>query len=544
MGAGERKDREHPYHCVILATSDVHGHIMPVDYATGEPKDASLAKLGTLIRAERAESPELLLIDNGDALQGTPLTYYAAAAFGREENTDTERLHPVVLAMNALDYDAAVPGNHEFNYGMGLLRKAVRDSSFPWLSASVVEQASGVPAFGKPYKIKMLNGGRIKAAVLGATTGYIPNWERPEHIEGLQFVGALEAVAYWADYIHREERPDILIVAYHGGFERDLETGEEAERQTGENEGYTICKAAKELGIDALITGHQHRFLATRIYGIPVVQPGNNGMAIGKIVLELVEAENSKWSVSAGEAELLYPLAATQPDERVQEAAGPVHDETGRWIDLPVGKVVGGMAVGDPLACRSRDNSFISFVHRVQLEASGAQLSCAALLSERTAGFGPVVTMRDVLANFMFPNTIMVLKLSGRDIREALEQSARYFRLHLDGKLGIDPAYTEPKAQHYNYDMWSGIEYELDIRMPVGRRVTKLERHGKPVTDDSSYEVVMNNYRAGGGGDYDMFRGKPIMREVAVEMAELVADYFRRHGEVEAECSEEWRVVY
>ncbi|MUT65242.1 bifunctional UDP-sugar hydrolase/5'-nucleotidase [Paenibacillus sp. NEAU-GSW1] len=524
------------YRFQLLATSDVHGQIVPYDYATKERRRDSLAALAPMIRREREASPELLLLDNGDALQGTPLAHFAA----RRSCGGT---HPIIAAMNELGYDAAVFGNHEFNYGRELLEKAVRESEFPWLSAGIVDRATDEPAFGKPYIIKRINNGTIKIAVLGVTTHYIPNWENPEHIEGLRFQDALETVKHWAAHIREEEKPDLLVVAYHGGFERSLADGTAAERLTGENQAYAMCEAAKEAGIDVIITGHQHRLIADEVLGVTVLQPGFGGETIGKVTVDF-EHENGRWTIREKKAELLTPNE-WETDEQVTAVVDEAERQTQVWLDEPIGTVEGDMSVREgTIASRMADHPFISFVHRAQMEASGAELSVAAHLAEQPLGFGAQVTMRDVLANFRFPNTLTVLRLSGRDIRDALERTADYFRLDESGEPQVNPAYLEPKPQHYNYDMWAGIEYVLDIRQPVGYRVATVTRNGKPVTDDDSFEVVMNNYRASGGGDYEMFRGRPVVREMMIEQAELFADYFRRYRSVRAECSHSWKVVY
>ena len=201
------------------------------------------------------------------------------------------------------------------------------------------------------------------------------------------------------------------------------------------------------------------------------------------------------------------------------------------------------MTISDPLECRCADNPFIEFMNKVQMEAAGAELSNAALLNNDSEGFGESVTRRDILANFMYPNTLTVLRLTGQDIRAALEMTAAYFQVNEDGALGVNPAYMDPKPQHYNYDMWEGIEYELDASRPIGERVIKLTRNGEPIGAEKEFDVVMNNYRAAGGGDYEMYQGKRIVREVQIDMAELVANYLLKYSAVEAACNQNWRVV-
>ncbi|WP_178022338.1 bifunctional UDP-sugar hydrolase/5'-nucleotidase [uncultured Paenibacillus sp.] len=520
--------------CKILVTSDIHGFVYPTDYRTAEERPLGLAKLATLIRREREQSPGLLLVDNGDVIQGTPLCTFHV-------KNQPAGVHPSIAAMNLLGYDAAVPGNHEFNYGQELLWKAMKDSRFPWLSAGIVNTgAEGESAFGKPYIVKTTAEG-VKIAILGVTTHYIPHWEHPRHIEGWTFQDALETAKAWVPRIREEERPDLLVVSYHGGFERDLATGAPTERLTGENQGYAMCLEVP--GIDVLITGHQHRLIAGEICGVTVIQPGTGGQALGQIAVRLERGADGRWSVCEKTAELLVPDDSVEADAEVLELVRPLESATQAWLDRPIGRVDGDMTIESPLACRLADHPFMEFVNRVQMEAAGVEVSNAALLSEESKGFVGSITLRDVLTNFMYPNTLTVLRLTGRDIREALEQTANYFVLGADGEIAVNPAYIRPKAQHYNYDMWEGIEYELDVAKPLGQRVTKLTRNGVPLPDGEEVEVVMNNYRAGGGGDYEMYRGKPVVREIQTDMAELVAEYIQRHGTIRAECDGNWRVV-
>lgn len=514
----------------VLATSDLHGHLYPTDYRTRDERDIGLGKLAFLIREERRRHPGLLLIDNGDVIQGSPL-----AAYSLKNNAE---IHPMIAAMNGLGYDAAVLGNHEFNYGMGTVDNVVRSSVFPWLSAGIRLQGSKKPAFGQPYLIKDLNG--IKVAVLGVTTHYIPKWENPFHIQGLEFHDALETVKEWVPRIRREERPDVMVVAYHGGFERDMVTGEPTENLTGENQAYAMC--AEVEGIDVLITGHQHRLLDTFLHGVAVVQPGCNGQAIGKISVDLVR-EQERWVIVEKRAELLRPEHGTAADKNVLSSSGDLEDRTQAWLNETIGRVHGNMSLSDPAACRLAEHPFIEFIHRVQLEFAGVNVSCAALLSESSKGFGEIITRRDILTNFMFPNTLVVLRLTGKDIRAALEQTACYFVVGPNGSPAVNPAYLEPKPQHYNYDMWEGIEYTLNIAEPPGSRVIKLKHNGVDLPDEKELDVVMNNYRASGGGDYVMFRGKRVIREILIDTAELVEEYISGRGFIKASCNHNWKVV-
>ncbi|NIK79018.1 2',3'-cyclic-nucleotide 2'-phosphodiesterase/3'-nucleotidase [Paenibacillus castaneae] len=516
----------------ILVTSDIHGHIYPTDYRTDEERQIGIAKLAAFIKQERSKNAEVLLVDNGDLIQGTPLASYVNL-YAREA------IHPAVAVLNELGYDAAVVGNHEFNYGMDVLRKVMGDSEFPWLSAGILSEATNSPAFGKPYIVKHLENG-IKVALLGVTTHYIPNWETAENIKGLKFNDALETVKAWTAYIREKEKPDLLVVAYHGGFERDLKSGEPAERLTGENQGYAMCTEVE--GIDVLITGHQHRMLADEVNGVTIIQTGCNGMAVGKISVVLIK-ENDTWKVKEKRAELLRPSETIAADSAIMALTQEVETAAQAWLDQPIGQVIGDMSISSALECRKSDHPFIAFINKVQMDAADVEISNTSLLSNESRGFGSIVTMRDVLTNFMYPNTLTVLRLTGRDIREALEQTAAYFQVGKNGEVVVNPAYLEPKAQHYNYDMWGGIQYELNVAKPIGERVVYLKRNGESLDPAAEYDVVMNNYRASGGGDYLMYREKPVIREIATEMAELMANYMLQHGSIQASNEQKWRVV-
>jgi 2',3'-cyclic-nucleotide 2'-phosphodiesterase / 3'-nucleotidase len=521
---------------VLLETSDLHGHILPVNYANKQPEEYGLAKVASLIRKERERNEHMILIDNGDLLQGTPLAYYHA-------KIDNEPMDPSVLVLNELGFDAAVIGNHEFNYGLPVLLKAIGESQFPWLSANLVERAErsgkNVPFFGKPYILKEFAQG-LKVAVLGLTTPYIPNWENPVNIEGIAFLDAVETARHWVEYLRKEEHADIVVVSYHGGFERSLTTGERTENPTRENQGYQLCMEVP--GIDVLLTGHQHRMLSgMEVNGVLIVQPGNQGRALGKVSIEVMLAD-SGWKIIHKVSELLY-VEGVEADPLVLEMTREYEEKTQEWLDQPIGRVEGDMRIHDPMEARLQDTAAIEFINRVQMYYSGADISNTALFDNDSAGFGPEVTMRDVVSNYIYPNTLQVIRITGQDIRDALEQSAAYFETHAGGEVRVSKEFSYPKPQHYNYDMWEGISYLLDISRPVGDRVVLLEKDGKPLDPAAEYDVAVNNYRAGGGGNYPMFHGKPVVKDFSTDVSELIASFILERRTIQASCDHNWKVI-
>ncbi|SDK18119.1 bifunctional metallophosphatase/5'-nucleotidase [Sediminibacillus albus] len=512
----------------VLVTSDIHGYIYPTTYRDNSDQGLGLAKVASLVKRKREET-NVLLLDNGDIIQGSPLTYYHAKYKANKEN-------PVIKAANYLTFDASIFGNHEFNYGQHYLKRVVEQADFPWLSANVIDKASGKPLFGQPYVIKELQGVRI--AVLGVTTHFIPHWEEPRNIESLEFPDALQTAKQWVKYIKAEESPDVMIVSYHGGFERDLTTGEPTERLTGENQGYQMCQELE--GIDLLITGHQHRTIAEKVNNIAVVQPGNNGQTLGEVKIALQHLDG-RWEVKDSVPVLHEIDEHIEADKGMLDLIADFEAETQQWLDRPIGKISGDMSISDPLITRMQDNPLIEFINKVQMDAAGVDIANTALFNNDSPGFGENVTMRDIVSNYVYPNTLNVIRISGKDIKDALEQSATYFIVE-NGKIKVNPAFIEPKPQHYNYDMWEGIEYELKISNPVGERVVQLDYQGKPIELNKQYDVVMNNYRASGAGDFDMFQGKPLIKDIPIDMTELIADYILQRKTIQATCNNNWRV--
>ncbi len=516
----------------ILETSDVHGCLFPINYGTNDKADVGLGKIASLIKQERAQNEHVLLIENGDLIQGTPLMYHHARFEEDEKN-------PMISLTNELSYDAGIFGNHEFNYGLPFLKKAVNEASYPMLAANILNKETREPFFGTPYMVKEIND--LKIGILGLTTHYIPNWEKEENIAGIHFEDAFESAKKWVPYLKEKEQVDLIVVAYHGGFERDLATGEPTEVLTGENQGYEI--AAHIPGIDVLLTGHQHRQIEGHsINGVAVIQPGNNGMNLGKVTLDL-EKSDGRWTVVQKQSMLLSAEHA-EADETLLKQVSAYEKRTQAWLDQPIGRIEGDMVVQNAMETRLGDNALIEFFNHVQMKAAGVDISNTALFDNQSPGLPPNVTMRDVVSNYIYPNTLKVIRMTGHDMKKGLERSASYFKTYEGGEIEINPAFTTPKPQHYNYDMWEGIEYLFDIRKPYGERVIKLEYKGKPVNMEAEYDVVMNNYRSGGGGDYFMYKDKPVIKDIPVDVSELIANEIIEKKVIKATVDHNWKVIY
>ena len=504
---------------------------MPIHYGTNKKEQIGLAKYATIVKEARIHKENLLLIDNGDLIQGTPMMTNYVKNYTDKEN-------PMIGIMNQLNIDAGVLGNHEFNFGKTILSNAVQQANYPILSANIINKETGEPQYGPPYIIKTF-ADNIKAAIVGVTTHYVPNWESAEHIDGLEFADAFETLNKWVQHIRDNHLADIIIASYHGGFEADLDTGEPTEILTGENQGYQICQEIP--GIDVLLTGHQHRELTGLINDVLVIQPGNNGKLYGEVSLELSKV-NERWMVVNKQAQLKTFEDVVSDADTISYLA-PLEQATQEWLDQPIGFIKGDMTISDPLQARIAKHPFIQFIQDVQMEESGAAISVTSLLNNSSTGFKSTVTMRDIVSNYMYPNTLVVLELTGADIKAALEQTAQYFVLDETGEIIVNPAYVHPKPQHYNYDMWEGIEYTLHISKPFGERVGKLSFQGEPLDMNKTYQAVFNNYRASGGGDYTMFKGKKVIKDIQKDAVALIQTYFDKYHTIEARIVDNFRVV-
>lgn len=518
------------FQLTILHTSDIHGNVFPIDYATGEFADVGLAKVSSFVNLMKSKNSNTIVIDTGDLIQGTPFSYYFA-------RVDDSTANPVIRAMNIIGFAASTIGSHEFSYGPKLLEEAVYCAEFPFLCANIVFEGSEDPVF-PPYEILTLESDdeKLRIAILGLTSTIIKKWGDPEHIAGLSF---LDPVCVAEKYLPLlREEADVLILAYYGGFERDLSTGEPTEDFSGENVGYEILERVD--GIDVMLTGHQHRTISEIVDGVVVSQPSSRGSFVGRVELGL-EKRDGRWQI-VDKSVNLVSMAAYDADKALLEILGDFENRVQSWLDQRAGFSIGDFYIGDHLEARLRDNALIEFINRVQMEATGVSISCASILTEEITGWktGPI-TIRDIISVYPHSNTLKVLQVSGADIKAALERSAECFT-YIDNEIALKESKLTPKPIHCDYDMWEGIEYIIAADRPVGERVLSIRRNGKPLEMNETYEVVLNSYRAGGGGGYPMFEGRPVQKEIMLDISEIMTDYVLHRYVINATVDNNWSV--
>ena len=287
----------------VLATTDMHGNLYPVDYGTDQPAARGLAKMATVIRAAEAENPNHLLIDCGDTIQGTPLEFVyqtlvrtGSGPLGLRPAKPLER-DPMMAAMNRLGYAAMTLGNHEFNFGLKNLDKARSEANFPWLSANTAVAPGGSGKPFAPYLVKTVAG--VKIAVVGITTPAIPSWEKPENIGSYRFLPAVDALKKAVAELRAREQPDIIVVAAHSGMGRNLDTNQPENPE--EDVVYSLATEVPD--VDAIVFGHSHRQLEGRLLGkVLVVQPKNWAISLARLDFTMESKAGGGWSVAVRRA--------------------------------------------------------------------------------------------------------------------------------------------------------------------------------------------------------------------------------------------------
>jgi 2',3'-cyclic-nucleotide 2'-phosphodiesterase/3'-nucleotidase len=441
------------------------------------------------------------VIDGGDTLQGSPLTYYC----------HEQRLRmPLARAMNGLGYDYVTLGNHDFNYGYDTIRDHLTELNARCLCANVADQRGQLPLGG--YEVRTLENG-LRVGLVGVVTSWVNRWERPENLADLTVSDPFEAARRAVEAL--KGKCDLLVGLYHGGLEKDLATGQPLSA-TDENIG---CKLCEELPFNLLLTGHQHIPMAGIDYhGTHVVQTPANAAAYVKIAMD----ETGRFR-----SELCAPEIppAMEPWQRA------LYRDLSLWLDRPIGHLSRALRPEGKLKMALYGSPIADFINLVQLQASGADISCTALPNE-LRGFERDVTVRDVVASYPYSNTLVVLEVTGETLHGALEQCARYFEVDPSG-VAIAGPFLQPKEAHYNYDYFLGIEYEFDLRRPAGSRVSKLTRGGVEIQPDDRFTLVMNSYRATGAGDFDVYLRCPRLEEIQTEVSELILNFLSGRGQVE-----------
>jgi 2',3'-cyclic-nucleotide 2'-phosphodiesterase / 3'-nucleotidase len=569
----------------ILGTTDIHVNLMAWDYYQDRAiQEYGLVRTASLIRAARAEAPNTLLVDNGDLIQGNPLGDVVA----RIQPLAPGAVHPVHKAMNALGYDAANIGNHEFNYGLDYLKRVLAGAAFPYVSANVVEASGprqGQPVF-KPWvmlerRFRDVAGAEhgIKIAVAGFVPPQILQWDR-SHLAGRVLARDIPATARELVPQMRAAGADVVLLIPHSGFEFG-DTVFFAEN--------TVARLAEVPGVDAIVFGHSHGEFPGQsfsrhakadlergtINGVPAVMAGFWGSHLGVIDLVLVRRDG-RWVREDGRAHLrpVFDRATRKPlveaDAQIAELVRPEHEATLAWVRSEVAR---SDAPIHSFFAQVADDPSVQLVSQAQLAyarrlLAGTPHEKLPLLSAaapfKSGGRGGAANYTDIAAGplavrnvadlYIYPNTVQVVKLTGAQVREWLEMSAQAFNR-------IDP--TGPAEQNllngafpsFNFDVIDGISYRIDVTQPArydrpgklvapeARRIVDLRFEGRPLDDKAEFLVVTNNYRASGGGAFPALDGSTVVLSAPDENREALLQYLQAQKTVQPAADRNWSLV-
>ena len=461
----------------ILESADLHGRIYPHDYATDTvDADTGLAKIATLVKQERAMDPDALLIDCGDTVQDNSAELF-----------NDLPIHPMIEGLNMLDYDAWVIGNHEFNFEKSFLEKNIATFKNTVLSANMIGPDGDY--YVEPYKIFDVKG--VKVAIIGLTPPAIDRWEAsaPEHFEGLTFPGTLETAKKIISEL--EGKYDVLIGGFHLGPEGEY---------TYEG-SIDIAEACPEFSI--IFAGHAHSKYNEVVNGVHIIEPGPWGWALAKAVITLEKADD-KWTVTDVMTENIE-TASVDPDPEFVEKFKFVHDESVADANIVVGDITADfIASPDYITGESNittmptsqlmDTSVIDLINEVQMFYTESDVSSAALFNFGSNLLKGPFKKKDVAFIYKYPNTLVGTKITGANLKKYMEWSASYYNSYKDGDVTIS---FNPDIRGYNYDMFSGMTYEINLSKPAGERVENILVWGLPLIDEHIYRLSLNNYRFG-----------------------------------------------
>lgn len=506
---------------VVVATTDVHGHATDRDYLAGTAFPGGLVRVAAVVDSLRKRyAGQLVVVDAGDLIQGDPFATFFATIAPRDP-------HPVLDAMNLVGYDAATPGNHEFNFGLATLHRAIAGAAFPYVSGNIRTLPADTGMF-HPYVT--VRRGAVRVAIAGFTTPGVMVWDR-DSVRGRVRV---DPIAKDAPRILREMRKDadLSVVLIHSGM--DERSSYDTTGIGGENVAASL--AAMPDKPDLVVVGHSHREMRDSVLnGVHFVQPRNWAQSVSVVHLTLVQ-DGRRWRVARVQADLVQ-LAKQAPSPRVAARLAGPDRQVRDWVDAPLGDAADSTSTR---LARAEPTPLIQFINAVQRKRARSDLSATAAFSTRVMVQPGLLTLAKVAALYPYENTLRAVKLSGAALRAYLEQSARYFLVDAFGNVHLNDS-----IPGYNYDIVSGATYDIDLSRPVGDRIRNLAVRGRVVAPTDSFTLALNNYRQSGGGGFDMLRDAPLVYDKGESIRDLLVDAVRTaNGFDPAKYRERnWRIV-
>jgi 2',3'-cyclic-nucleotide 2'-phosphodiesterase (5'-nucleotidase family) len=504
-----------------VATTDVHGHATDWDYVTNQPSSGGITRVATIVDSLKARYPgQVVVVDAGDLIQGDAFATYFARVAPRDPN-------PVIEAMNLTGYDVVTPGNHDFDWGLGVMRQAVAGAAFPYVSGNIYTLPGDTLLF-QPYVV--LNRQGVRIGITGFTTPGAAVWNRDKLQGKLRLDRISDAAARVMEPLRRES--DLAVALVHSGL-----TGSASYDTAGvggENEAVSL--AGLPVRPDLVVVGHSHREMRDAVVGgVHFVQPRPFGGGVSIAHVDLVR-EDQRWKPVRIRAELVS-TARTAPSTRLVQRLAPAHEAVLHWADVALGEATGSMRAA---SARLEPTPILNFVNAVQLNRTGADLSAASAFDLRAGFDSGIVRMRQLVALYPFDNTLRAVRISGTQLKEYLEHSARYYRTDPVGRISINDS-----MPGYDYDVIAGARYDIDLRRRPGDRIRNLSFQRRPVIRTDSFTLALNSHRQTGAGGYSMLRGAPVVYDKGENIRDLLIGEVRSQKVIDPAdyAAREWRIV-
>ena len=476
----------------LIETTDVHGNFFPYDFINNRPWKGSLAQVATFVKQQRDElgSENVILLDNGDILQGQPTVYYY-------NFIDTTSTHITARMMNHMKYDAATVGNHDIETGHPVYDRWAAQCNFPMLGANAIKTATETPYF-KPYTIITRHG--IKIAVLGLTTPAIPAW-LPENLwQGMRFDDMVETARHWIPIIQQSEKPHLIVGLFH--------SGSSGASTSGYDENASAKVAQQVPGFDVIFMGHDHRHTLDTITNIEgkntiILNPANNAhaVAVADVKISIADGTITQKTITPS----IQSVIELNPEKEFSTMFTPAQETVKQFVSKVIGQCDTTITTRDAYFGPS---AFVDFIHQMQLSISGAQISLAAPLSFDASIKQGNITMADMFNLYKFENMLYAMHLTGAEIKGHLELSYENWINTMtsanDHLLKLKDTNKQARLQNpaYNFDSAAGILYTVDVTKPYGQRIaiTSLA-NGEKFDLATTYTVAVNSYRGNGGGN-------------------------------------------
>ena len=541
----------------VIETSDVHGHFFPYDFMEKKPLKGTLVRANTYINKQRQQyGDNLLLIDNGDILQGQPCVYWTNYVMPEDENL-------AASVINYMKYDAETVGNHDIEPGHKVYDKWLREVRCPLLGANIVKEgttsknspASLASIYDglQPYSVHYKDG--VKICIIGMLTPAIPNWLNKSIWKGIEFEEMVSCAKKWVKYIQEKEKPDLLFGLFHSGKDGGISTEEYEENATA-------AVAYEVPGFDIIFFGHDHQVHNEWITNkegkrVLIIDPSCYVKNIAEAEIELTY-KKGKLTKKTINGEIVSVLDE-EIDQEMLAHFTPQIDAVKQYVDRRIGRFENPIYTRDSFFGNS---AFTDLIHNLQLQISKADISFNAPLSFNSVIKAGDVTQGDMFKLYRFENLLFVLRMTGEEIRKHLEfsydmwgntmTSPEDHALRLNDGAKEDQQRTGFQYYTFNFDSAAGIDYEVDLTKPDGEKVRILQMsNGEPFDEHKWYKVVMNSYRANGGGEL-LTRGAGIPKDSLESRVLFHTDMDQRHylteeimkmGTINPQPNNNWKFV-